>query len=630
VLTQRNTLDDRERLIDARETPDAVTILAGDVREPLLGLGAEQIDPLRGAVEHFFHLAARCEATAAPEEIEAVTVRGTRNAVALANTLGVAHFHHLSSVAVAGRHTGVFGEHDFELGQALPSPYHQAIVDAERIVREECVVPWRIYRPSIVVGDSQTGAIDKVDGPYHFFAALRKLAHLLPEWVPLAGPELGHTNIVPVDFVAAALDHIAHRDGLDGQAFHLVNPASQLTSEVFNAFARAAHGPTLALRVDRRMLDALPTGALALAARLPAVRAASRGLLAELEIPPQVLASLTFSCRFDASEAAAALEGSGIEVPPLDSYAARLWSYWESHLADGRGSAKSLTAALEGRSVLITGASSGIGRATAIKIAAAGGVPILVARDLARLEQTRAEIAAAGGVAHVYVADLADMDSVSALVKRVLAEHDVDVLVNNAGRSIRRSASLSGERFHDYERMMAVNYFGAIKLTLLLASHMRERGRGHVTNVSSLGVQASTPRYSAYVASKAALDAFTRVVSGELRGDGITFTTIHMPLVRTPMIAPTKLYESFPAITAEEAADMICESIRRKPKTMGTRLGTVAELSYTLAPGIVDRLLHAAYKTFPESAFGEGGEGQGDPARGQAHAVAQFLRGIRW
>jgi short-subunit dehydrogenase len=287
--------------------------------------------------------------------------------------------------------------------------------------------------------------------------------------------------------------------------------------------------------------------------------------------------------------------------------------------------------ALNGRTVLITGASSGIGRATAIKVAAAGAIPILVARDLVRLEQTRAEISAAGGVAHVYVADMADLDSVQALARRVLAEHDVDVLVNNAGRSIRRSASLSAERFHDYERTMAVNYFGAIRLTLLVVAQMRERGSGgHVTNVSSLGVQASTPRYSAYVASKAALDAFTRVVSGELRGEGISFTTIHMPLVRTPMIEPTKLYESFPAISAEQAAEMICESIRRKRKTMGTKLGTLAELSYTLAPGLVDRLLALAYRTFPESTSGADAGGGGPRALHRAHAVARFLRGIRW
>jgi NAD(P)-dependent dehydrogenase (short-subunit alcohol dehydrogenase family) len=204
------------------------------------------------------------------------------------------------------------------------------------------------------------------------------------------------------------------------------------------------------------------------------------------------------------------------------------------------------------------------------------------------------------------------------------------MLVNNAGRSIRRSIALSHDRFHDFERTMQLNYFGAVKLIIGLLPNMRERGFGHVVNISSIGVQTNPPRFSAYVASKAALDAFTRVVASEVVGDGITFTTIHMPLVRTPMIAPTKLYESFPAISAEEAADMICESIRRKPKTMGTRLGTVAELSYTLAPGLVDRLLHAAYKTFPESTPADGPADAGEPARGQARAVAQFLRGIRW
>ena len=189
--------------------------------------------------------------------------------------------------------------------------------------------------------------------------------------------------------------------------------------------------------------------------------------------------------------------------------------------------------------MLITGASSGIGRATALKVAAAGGVPLLVARNVEKLEEVRAEIVAAGGTAYVYAADLSDMESIDRLVERVLADHrNVDMLVNNAGRSIRRSIALSYDRFHDFERTMQLNYFGAVKLIIGLLPHMRERGSGHIVNISSIGVQTNPPRFSAYVASKAALDAFTRVVASEVIGDGVTFTTIHMPLVRTPMIAP--------------------------------------------------------------------------------------------
>ena len=228
---------------------------------------------------------------------------------------------------------------------------------------------------------------------------------------------------------------------------------------------------------------------------------------------------------------------------------------------------RSFEAAINGRTVVITGASSGIGRAAAMKIAKAGGIPILVARSMDKLEEARAEIEAAGGTAYVYSADLSDLDSIDDLVKQILDDHvAVDMLVNNAGRSIRRSIALSQDRFHDFERTMQLNYFGAIRLTMGLLPHMRERGSGHIVNVSSIGAQTNPPRFSAYVASKAALDAWTRVVSSEVVGDGITFTTIHMPLVRTPMIAPTKMYDSFPTITPDEAGDLVCEALRAKPK----------------------------------------------------------------
>src|SRR5207302_3752291 len=245
-----------------------------------------------------------------------------------------------------------------------------------------------------------------------------------------------------------------------------------------------------------------------------------------------------------------------------------------------------------GKTVLITGASSGIGKAAALKIAKAGGIPLLVARSEDKLAQTKQEIEDTGGTAYYYTADVSDPDSIDDLVARVLADHPaIDVLVNNAGRSIRRSIALSYDRFHDFERTIKLNYFGAVKLIIGLLPTMRERGFGHIVNISSIGVQTNPPRFSAYVASKAALDAFTRVVASEVVGDGVTFTTIHMPLVRTPMIAPTKMYDAFPAITPEEAGDMIIVALRSRPKHMGTRLGTFGEVRHALAPQAVDRPL---------------------------------------
>ena len=191
------------------------------------------------------------------------------------------------------------------------------------------------------------------------------------------------------------------------------------------------------------------------------------------------------------------------------------------------------------------------------------------------------------------------------------------MLVNNAGRSIRRSVALSYDRFHDYERTVHLNYLSPVKLMLLLLPHMRDQGGGHIVNVSSIGVQTNPPRFSAYVGSKAALDAFTRVVSSETIGDNVTFTTIHMPLVRTPMIAPTKMYDSFPTISPEEAADLVCEAIRAKPKQINTKLGTFGEVAYALAPKAVDQILHLAYRVFPESTAAKGDKGdKGDEREG--------------
>jgi NAD(P)-dependent dehydrogenase (short-subunit alcohol dehydrogenase family) len=332
------------------------------------------------------------------------------------------------------------------------------------------------------------------------------------------------------------------------------------------------------------------------AMQIPALKGVRRSVLADLGIPDEILEEVAFTAQFDARDTKRALAGSGIELPPLESYADKLWDYWERNLDPDLFKDRSFEGAVNGRTVVITGASSGIGRAAALKIAAAGGIPLLVARTQEKLDEVKAEIEAAGGTAYVYSCDLSDYDAIEELVGRMLSDHPaIDMLVNNAGRSIRRSVSLSYDRFHDYERTVGLNYLSPVKLMLGLLPHMRERRSGHVVNVSSIGVQTNPPRFSAYVASKAALDAFTRVVSSETIGDNVTFTTIHMPLVRTPMIAPTKIYDSFPTISPDEAADLICEAIRAKPKQINTRLGTFGEVAYALAPKAVDQILQMAY-----------------------------------
>jgi thioester reductase-like protein/NADP-dependent 3-hydroxy acid dehydrogenase YdfG len=631
-LRRLDDLIERWTVVAGPAAAKRIEPVIGDLRRPLLGVEQEKVTELRGKIAHFFHLAAVYDMTAPAERNTAVNVGGTTHAVELARALDVGHLHHVSSIAVAGEYKGTFEEEMFDEGQKLPSPYHRTKFESERIVREQPYVPWRVYRPAVVVGDSKTGEMDKVDGPYYFFKAIQRARGLFPEWLPLLGLDLGKTNVVPVDWVAAALDHIAHEPDLDNRAFHLTDPRGQRVDELFNEFAAAAHAPRFAVSIDKRLTDALPKWPLALAMQLPPWRQVRNITLRELGIPEEVLAHVELKPRFDTREAERALRGSALEQPPpLHDYAGRLWDYWEREMDPGLARGRTLKEELGGKHVMITGASSGIGHAAALKIAAAGGVPLLVARNVEKLEEVRAEIVAAGGTAYVYAADISDMESVDRLLERVLADHrNVDALINNAGRSIRRSIALSYDRFHDFERTMQLNYFGAVKLIIGLLPHMRERGSGHIVNISSIGVQTSPPRFSAYVASKSALDAFTRVVASETIGDGVTFTTIHMPLVRTPMIAPTKMYDAFPAITPEEAGDMICEALRSRPKHMGTRLGTFGEVAYALSPKAVDRLLHLAYRVFPDSAASKGQADVEEKASFEQIAMATLTRGVHW
>jgi len=273
-----------------------------------------------------------------------------------------------------------------------------------------------------------------------------------------------------------------------------------------------------------------------------------------------------------------------------------------------------------------------------LKIADAGGIVLLVARTPEKLEETQAQIESNGGVAHIHRCDLSDMDDVDRMADEVLAQHGhVDILINNAGRSIRRSIALSYDRFHDFERTMQLNYFGAVKLILRFLPLMRERRSGQIVDISSIGVQTNTPRFSAYVASKAALDAFSRCVASEIVDEGVAITTINMPLVRTPMIKPTKMYDRFPTITPDRAADMICEAIIHRPKRIATPLGTLGQILYAINPKSMDYILNSAYKLFPDSqaARGDKAEAAGRPtaneeASREQVAFAYLMRGVHW
>jgi NAD(P)-dependent dehydrogenase (short-subunit alcohol dehydrogenase family) len=662
---------------------DRIVGVVGDLAEPRLGVSDEDLARLEGEVDHLFHLAAIYDMKASAESQRVANVEGTRHMVQFAEAVQAGRVHMVSSIAAAGLYKGTWREDMFDEAQEVDNhPYFQTKHESEGVVRDECSRPWRVYRPGIVVGNSETGEMDKVDGPYYFFKLIRRIRGVVPQWLPVPGIEGREINIVPVDFVVKAMDHIAHLDGLDGRAFSLTDPHPHTAGEVIDIFASAAHAPQTSIRVPPWAIDGAEPLLRAALTVTPLSDAVLDQVLGDFGIPRSVLVYVNYPTHFDSRQTQAALEGTGISVPPLEAYAGKLWDYWERHLdpdlfrdrtlmgaARGRlgvigglaqileqqipdellrfgrnivGNA-TLEAAVRGRKVMVTGASSGIGKAAALKIADAGGTVLLVARTPEKLELTRDQILAGGGIAHIHQCDLSDPDDIDRMADEVLAEHGhVDVLINNAGRSIRRSVALSYDRPHDFERTIQLNYLGAVRLILKLLPRMRERKSGQIINISSIGVQTNMPRFSAYVASKSALDAFSRSIASEIIDDGVHITTINMPLVRTPMIAPTKMYDRFPTITPEEAADMICEAIIHKPKRIATPMGTLGQILYALNPKSIDYILNTAYHLFPDSSAARGEKGKPKDPREPAPQTtdeeanrrqllfANLMRGVHW
>jgi NAD(P)-dependent dehydrogenase (short-subunit alcohol dehydrogenase family) len=284
-----------------------------------------------------------------------------------------------------------------------------------------------------------------------------------------------------------------------------------------------------------------------------------------------------------------------------------------------------------GKVVLVTGGSSGIGLAAAHKFAEAGAVTIICGRDQDKLDEACQEATAKGYQFVAYAADIADMADCDRFVALLLEKHGgVDFLINNAGRSIRRAIESSYDRFHDFERTMQLNYFGCLRVTMGLLPGMAAQRKGHVVNISSIGVLTNAPRFSAYVASKAALDAWTRCASSEFSDRGITFTTINMPLVRTPMIAPTNIYNNVPTLSPEEAADMIAQACIFKPVRIATRLGVTGQVLHALVPRVAQIAMNTSFRMFPDSGAAKGEKGAKAQLSAEAVALQQMMRGIHF
>ena len=642
-LIRKESRDKVPELLDYWNTDDTRAVpIVGDLVQPLLGVSKADLKKVTGKIEQFFHLAAVYDLKADAETQVAINIDGTKNAVAFANEIEAGVFQHVSSIAAAGMYEGVFREDMFDEAEGLDHPYFATKHESEKIARTEARMPWRVYRPGLVVGDSRTGEMDKVDGPYYFFKLIQKLRNLLPPWMPMVGLEGGRINIVPVDFVVDAIDHIAHKKGLDGRAFHLVDPTPYRVGDVLNIFARAAHAPKFSLRVNAALLGFVPSSVKKGLLALTPVRRIRNAVMKDLGLPDDIITFVNYPTRFDARDAIAALKGSGIEVPRLEDYAYRLWDYWERHLDPDLFIDRTLKGQVQGRVVLVTGGSSGIGLAAAHKLARAGALTVIVGREQEKLDAAKQEIDAAlkernsdatkGGKVVTYSADLANLESCDAMVAWLIENYGgVDVLINNAGRSIRRGIESSKERFHDYERTMQLNYFGCLRTTMGLLPGMAAKRKGHVVNISSIGVLTNAPRFSAYVASKAALDAWTRCAASEYLDVGVTFTTINMPLVRTPMIAPTKIYQNVPTLAPEEAADLIVQAIVYKPVRIATRLGVFGQLLHAVAPRVAQIVMNTTFRMFPDSDASKGAkEGEKTKATPDQIAYANLMRGIHF
>lgn len=609
---------------ETRATP-----IVGDLTQPLLGVSAADRRKLGKRTTHFFHLAAIYDLRADAASQLAVNVEGTRQAVQFAEAIGARHFHLFSSIAAAGMYEGVFREDMFDEAEGLEHPYFRTKHDSEAIVRNECKLPWRIYRPGIVVGDSRSGEMDKIDGPYYFFKPIQKLRRLLPPWMPAIGLEGGRINLVPVDYVVAAAEHIAHLKGEDGRCFHLVDPAPRRVGDVLNIFARAGHAPQMSLRINAALLGFIPGYIRKALMGLMPVRRLRSVVMKDLGLPPELMRFVNYPTRFDDREARRALKGSGISVPRLEDYAWRLWDYWERHLDPDLFIDRSLRGQVAGQVVVVTGGSSGIGRAVALKLAEAGAQVAVVARGRDQLDEAARQAAERGLALHCYAADLSDMTQVEAVAQAIAAElGPASLLINNAGRSIRRAIENSYQRFHDYERTMQLNYFGAVRLSMCLLPAMSAARRGHIINISSIGVLTNAPRFAAYVASKAALDAWTRCAASEFADRGVQFTTINMPLVKTPMISPTRLYDQVPTLTPDEAADLVCQAVVHKPVRVATRLGIAGEVLHALAPRVAQVAMNTSFRIFGESGAAQG-DGESGPSKEQA-ALQQWMRGIHF
>ncbi len=590
----------------------SVDVVEGDI----VNVDLEKVDAkhqlLLSNYDHIYHLAAIYDLGAAKEKTLQCNVQGTENILNKMDEDSFSGcFHCVSSIAIAGNFKGEFSESMFEEGQRHEHIYNRSKFLSEKLVREKREnspkYDVRIYRPSAIVGHSKTGEMDKIDGPYYGFVVVSGLKRIFPSWFPLVLPKNNALmDMVPVDYVADALYRISQLNKIDNDqfCFHLTDPNAPTITTAIKLLLKAADGPKITVTFNNTLTKMYP-GLVSLAGNLQSVETIKNEVLGRFDIPSQVFDAMMEGAQFDAKQTIKLLAKQGVVLPAFSSYVDNLWDYFNRHLDPRRNKTSRYEKALRGKVVLITGGSSGIGLASAERAVTLGAKVILVARSLDKLELAYAALKPIAdehdASIEILPCDISDLDACDNLVKHLLGNYgNVDVFFNNAGRSIRRSISESLDRFHDLERTMQLNYFGAVRIIHGLLPSMVEHKSGHILNSSSMGTMSPTPRFSAYMASKSAMDAYTDSLAAEYLNHNIHVTSIKFPLVKTGMIAPTKDYDGVDVASPEFAATLFLDAVLNRPRKQILTQGVWMGLANLFTPKIMTHVYNFGYRIWPD------------------------------
>ena len=584
----------------ARAAGGSVRAVEGDVTQAGLGLSGYD-----RAIEHFFHVAGYYDIAGDAARMRSVNVDGTQHVI---DFLGAhspsALLHHASSVAVAGDYAGEFPEDELDCGQGFDHEYHRSKYDAEVLVRASGL-RHRIYRPSAVVGHSETGEMDRVDGPYFLFKMVQKLGHALPGWAPMMGWSNEQVNMVPVDFVADVIDAAAHQPDRDGQTFHIADPDPLTLPQVYNTLAPLAGAPRMSgtLGAGKRKGSGMLGNVRQMFSSLGAATFLREQLLSDYNIPAAISAAKNTNVSYATTNLESVMSRAEIRCPKPEKYLPALWFYWAQHLDPDRDEKLRWERTFGGKTVLITGASSGVGEAMARMCAECGARVVLLARREELLQDIVSQIESAGGKADYFVADLSDLDAIGQLVEDVVARHGhIDVLVNNAARSIRRPIAGSYDRLHDYERTMRLNYLAPVALCLGFLPTMVQAGGGHIVSVLTAGSHLPSPYFSAYTASKAALSQFTDTLSAEYLHEGVHTTSAYLSWVVTPMMTATDKYaekvKRENIMTPERASAWIMDGVAYRKRKLYSATTLRRFMWSTLFPKFMTRSLSYVFQVY--------------------------------